>query len=385
MQQGVVRNSDLIDTLQRYADLFTFAPVGCVVLGEDSRVDDANRVAAATLGWPRSWIMGQLFSRWIVKADLTRFFEHLRNACRSDQTISDEFRIRDRRGRTRNVRFDSIAMISREEDSSHLPTGTVRRCQLTIIDITEQHWAARDSRLRDELTHVARLNSCGEMAAALAHELSQPLGAIALYCNASVRSLRAGAIEPERLAASLEKMAEAAMHASGTIRGLRSFLRKSESSVKSLDLNEVLRDGAQMASAYAKDRGGCIALRLGGNLPRVRANATHLQQVLLNLLQNSIDAMQHSDSESRRVVITSDRLDETTVRVTVADSGPGMTTEQRRRAFEPFYTTKTNGMGVGLPISRSIIESYGGRLWAPRGVRRGTTLTFTLPTDEHSS
>src|SRR5690606_8858149 len=106
MEQSVVRNSDLIDTLQRYADLFTFAPVGCVVLGEDGRVDDANRAAADTLGWSRSWIVGQLFSRWVVGQDPDRFLGFLREACRSDKVVSAEFRLEDRHGRLRDVRLD---------------------------------------------------------------------------------------------------------------------------------------------------------------------------------------------------------------------------------------------------------------------------------------
>jgi PAS domain S-box-containing protein len=387
MEQSVVRNSDLIETLQRYADLFTFAPIGCVVLGQDSRVDDANRAAAETLGWPRSWIIGQLFSRWVVPRDLSRFLDHLDKACRSDRIVSGEFRIEDRHGRLRDVRVDGIATITRDTSDSDAADRAVRgrrRCQLAIVDLSDRRLDPPGSgRLRDDLAHVARLNACGEMATALAHELCQPLGAIALYCNASVRGLRDGSVNPTQLAASLEKAAEAAMHASCTIRGLRGFLSKSGSGVELLALNDIIRDGAQMAAAYAKQRETRIELRLDDTLPTVRANRTHLQQVLLNLLQNSIDAMQGIEAERRRVVITSDRFDTFTVRVTVADLGPGMTDSERRRAFEPFYTTKKSGMGVGLPLSRMIVESYGGRLWAPRGVRRGATLSFTLPAHEH--
>ena len=380
MEHGVVRNSELIETLQRYADLFTFAPVGFVVLTEDSRVEDVNRAAAGMLGWPRSWVAGQLFSRWIAKADTKRFLEHLRNACRSEQVLSDEFRIRDRRGRTRDVRFDSVAMISRGGQDA---TYSMGRCQLSMTDVTEQRFAARGSADLGELAHAARLNSCGEMAAALAHELSQPLGAMTLYCNATIKSLRAGHFDAPRLAASLEKISEAAGHASATIHGLRTFLSKRDPSVETLQLNDVLRDASRMAAAYAKERGSDIELHLADGLPPVQANRVHLQQVLLNLLQNSIDAMQELGREDRRVIVQSEHPEPCTLRVTVTDSGPGMTPQQRRRAFEPFYTTKQNGMGMGLSISRSIIESYGGRLWARR-VRRGTTLSFTLPANEQS-
>ncbi|HEX6993452.1 MAG TPA: ATP-binding protein [Gammaproteobacteria bacterium] len=374
MEQTVVRDQELIGTLQRYADLFTFAPVGALVLTEDSRVEEINRAAASMLGLPRGWIAGQLFSRWIAKRDAKRFLEHLRNACRANQPLSDEFRINDRRGRTRDVRFDSVAMIARG-DAEDAP---LRRCQITMTDVSEQRWFGRDA--LNDLAHVARLNSCGEMAAALAHELSQPLGAITLYCNAAKKSLAAGA-DDQQLAALVAKIADAASHAQATVQGLRAYLSKREASVEDLDINAVVRDAARLAGAYAKERGARVELRLSESVPKVRANRVHVQQVLLNLLQNSVDAMQQTAADARRVVVVSDRPEPGIVRVTVADTGPGMTDEQRIRAFEPFYTTKKNGMGMGLSISRSIIESYGGRLWAPKA-RRGTTLSFTLPANE---
>lgn len=375
MEQSVIRNPELIETLQRYSDLFTFAPVGVVVLAEDGRVEDVNRAAASMLGWPRSWVAGQLFSRWIAKDDVKRFLQHLRNACRSEQALSDEFKIKDRRGRSRELRFDSVAMIPRGADTGHLP-----RCQISLTDVTEQRWATRDG--IDDLAHAMRLNSCGEMAAALAHELSQPLGAIKLYCNATVKSLESDERDREKLSGLLEKIAAAASHADATVRGLRAFLSKREAAVETLDLNDVLCEASDLAGAYAKERACRVELRLGERLPPVQVNRVHVQQVLLNLLQNGIDAMQQMPAAERRVVVTSDRPKRGILRVTVSDTGPGMTAEQRRRAFEPFYTTKENGMGMGLSISRSIIESYGGRLW-PRNVRRGTALSFTLPANEH--
>src|SRR5690606_2214734 len=243
MEQSVVRDRELIGTLQRYADLFTFAPVGAVVLTEDSRVEDINRAAATMLGLPRTWIAGQLLSRWIAKADAKRFLEHLRNACHSRQSLSDEFRINDRRGRTRELRFDSVAMITREEDA-HAKLG---RCQVTMTDVTEQRWVSRDG--LNDAAHVARLNSCGEMAAALAHELSQPLGAIALYCSAAKKGLGSGRVDEEQLTAIVEKITAAASHAHATVQGLRAYLSKREASTEELDVNGVVRDAARLAGA----------------------------------------------------------------------------------------------------------------------------------------
>lgn len=373
-EQSIARAPNLIETLQYYSDLFTFAPLGVVVLAEDSRVEDINRSAASMLGWPRSWIAGQLFSRWIGKNDAKRFLEHLQNACRHQRPLTDTFRIKDRRGRTRDVRFDSVAMISRDKP------GRVRRCQMSLTELTEQRNGGRAGEGIDDLAHAMRLNSCGEMAAALAHELSQPLGAIRLYCTATINSVRAE--DPAAVEGLLEKISAAAAHADATIQGLRAFLSKRDNAAERLDLNDIVNDAAQLAAAYAKERSSRIELHLTRPLPAVKVNRVHVQQVLLNLLQNGIDAMQQMPASDRLVVVTSDQAKPAMLRVTVADAGPGMTAEQRRRAFEPFYTTKTNGMGMGLSISRSIIESYGGRLW-PRNVRRGTAISFTIPTYEH--
>ena len=377
MEHSVIRDKELVGTLQRYADLFTFAPVGAVVLTNDSRVEEINRAAAAMLGLPRSWIAGQLFSRWIEKNDARRFLEHLRNACHSTEPLSEEFRIYDRRGRTREVRFDSVRMLKR--DAAGAPS--LGRCQITLTDLTEQRWLNRDG--LNELAHAARVSSCGEMAAALAHELSQPLGAIALYCNAAKRGIDGGRVDEAEIEKIVEKITAAAAHAHATVQGLRTFLSKHEAVVEELDINSAVRDAAALAGAYAKEHHSKIELRLAERLPSARGNSVHLQQVILNLLQNGIDAMQDVPAEDRRAVVVSDRPEPGIVRVSVVDCGCGMTDEQRKRAFEPFYTTKKNGLGMGLAISRSIIESYGGRLWAwsPKA-RSGTTLSFTLIANE---
>src|SRR5690606_37894276 len=190
-------------------------------------------------------------------------------------------------------------------------------------------------------------NSCGEMAAALAHELSQPLGAIALYCNAAKKNLAGGSVDEQQLASVVEKITAAASHAHATVQGLRTYLSKREAAIEDLDINMVVRDASRLVGPYAKERCSRIELRLADDVPTVRARRVHIQQVLLNLLQNSVDAMQQVAAADRRVVVLSDRPEPGLVRVTVADSGPGMTEEQRRRAFEPFFTTKKNGMGMG--------------------------------------
>src|SRR5690606_16255651 len=229
-----------------------------------SRVEEINRAAASMLGLPRAWIAGQLFSRWIAKGDAKRFLEHLRNACHTNQPLSDEFRINDRRGRMRDVRFDSVAMIARGEEAA---AGRLGRCHITMTDVTEQRWFSRDG--LNDLAHAARLNSCGEMAAALAHELSQPLGAIELYCSAAKKTLADGPADERQLAAVIEKITAAASHAQATVQGLRSYLSKREVAIEEFDINAVVRDASRLVGAYAKERGSRVELRLADGMPTV--------------------------------------------------------------------------------------------------------------------
>lgn len=376
MQQSVAQSSSLIDTLQRYTDLFTFAPVGYVVLRSDGTVEDVNRAAAALLGWPRTWIVGQPFARCIARKDAGRFRRYFGEVYACDATVKGEFRIRDRKGRQRDVRLDSVAMVPRG--------GGERLCQASIIDVTEERGEAAESQatqqsIHEELAHVARLNSCGEMVAALAHELNQPLGAIMLYCKAGLGSLGSNRVPTSQLQAALEKISAAATHAAGTIRNLRSFLGKAPAVTEEVDLNGALAAGARMAGAYAKERGAAVELRLSPRLPPWHGNRVHVQQVLLNLLQNSIDALHGGECKDARVIVASCLAEPGVLLVTVEDRGPGMTPLQQRKALEPFFTTKKNGMGVGLPICRSIVESYGGRLSVGSGEAGGTTVSFTLP------
>jgi two-component system sensor kinase FixL len=375
MPPSVATRVDWSGAPLRYEDLFRLAPIGWIVMREDSRVEDINHAAARMLGWSREWLIGQRFSRWILAEDVERFSAFLEHACRSEESRSDELQLKDRHGRARDVRLDSAAVA---------PRADLNRCQLNIIDINEQHLAEQETRLlQDELAHVARLNSCGEIATALAHELNQPLGAIVLYCNACLKGLGSCSEDPARLAPLLEKTCAAAQQASGVIQRLRTFLRKAESSKSPADLNRLILETLRLVSPYAKDRGSRIKTRLESGLPLIVADHVHIQQVLMNLIQNAIEAMHAMPVGRRTVLVTSEYSSAHMLSVTVSDSGPGMDASTRQRAFEPFYTSKKNGMGIGLSLSRSIIESYGGRLWAAPCADRGARLHFTLPIEGH--
>jgi two-component system, LuxR family, sensor kinase FixL len=216
----------------------------------------------------------------------------------------------------------------------------------------------------------------GEMAAALAHELNQPLTAIMSNAHAGERYLAQGAPPLDEIRDILQDVVGDARRAGEVIQRLRGLLRKDEARLLPLDVNHVIREMATLVHTDAVLRSVGIDLNLAPELPLVRGDRVQLQQVLLNLVLNGMEAM-GAAGEARRIVIRTQMADGA-VRVAVQDQGPGIPADQLSRIFDTFYTTKPNGMGMGLAISRSIIETHGGRLWAENNPDGGATFSFTL-------
>lgn len=261
--------------------------------------------------------------------------------------------------------------------------GAVQGIIAVTRDISERKRVEeRLARLQDELAHVTRLSTLGEMATGLAHELNQPLTAVINNLDAGRRLLRAErAAMPEVAAAIGEAMGEAA-RAGRILQRLRSFVRRGEAERTLVDVNRLVTEVVELAAADLRARRVRLELELGTGLPPVSADAIQVQQVVLNLLWNAVEALGQGGEGERRIVIQTERAGEREVEVAVSDTGPGLTAEVRGRLFDQFFTTKQSGMGLGLPISRSIVEAHGGRLWAdatdpePAG---GATFRFTLP------
>jgi len=246
-------------------------------------------------------------------------------------------------------------------------------------DITLQQRSRLEAeRLRRDLTHVGRVTTMGEMAAALAHELNQPLTAILSNAHAGERYLAQGAPPLGEIREILQDVVGDARRAGEVIQRLRSLLRKDEARFLPLDVNQVIREMAALVRTDGILRNVGIDLDLATALPRVRGDRVQLQQVLLNLVLNGMEAMGPS-GEARRVVVRTLHTD-AAVHVAVRDQGPGIPADELSRVFDTFYTTKASGMGMGLAISRSIVEAHGGRIWAENNPDRGATFAFTIPT-----
>ncbi|WP_277593180.1 PAS domain-containing sensor histidine kinase [Pseudomonas chlororaphis] len=244
---------------------------------------------------------------------------------------------------------------------------------------------------QDELAHTARLVTLGELASGIAHEINQPLAAVVNYANASQRYLQALDTQPQavqKVAQGLERIAEQATHAAEVIKRLRAFLRKGGRRVQALDLAEVARETVRLCAWEAQACQVTIELRLADNLPPVYADRILLEQVLLNLLRNAIEANREvHPQQGSQIVLGARASSEGGVEVSVSDQGPGVSAEQLAQLFTPFYTSKANGLGLGLSMSRSIVEGFGGDLQAQpqsRGLKMCCHLPATAPAQADS-
>jgi C4-dicarboxylate-specific signal transduction histidine kinase len=240
---------------------------------------------------------------------------------------------------------------------------------------------AHESQLRHqaEIARVSRMSTMGEMAASLAHELNQPLTGAINYCNGCLRMLREGAINTEKLTLGMENAVEGATLAANIIRRIREFVQKSDTQHSTVDLNRAIRNIATLVNPEARHHTVKIKLDLDEKLPLVEGDLIQLEQVVLNFIRNGIDAMDTIKPENRNLTITTRRINETTIMVSTTDSGVGIAMEAMPKIFDAFYTTKADGMGIGLSISRSIIESHQGRIKARPLSAGGTEFFFELP------
>jgi two-component system sensor kinase FixL len=247
-----------------------------------------------------------------------------------------------------------------------------------VRDLSErQATEARLQELQSELVHISRLTAMGEMASTLAHELNQPLSAIANYMKGSRRLLESATDDvSQKVRDAIDKAGAQALRAGEIIRRLRDFVSRGESERRVESLAKLIEEASALALVGAKEHGVRVTFRFDPRADFVLADRVQIQQVLLNLMRNAVDAM--TESARRELVLSTTALPENVVEIAVADTGPGIAEEVAEQLFKPFVTTKREGMGVGLSISRTIIDTHGGRIWAGANPGGGTIFRFTL-------
>jgi PAS domain S-box-containing protein len=258
--------------------------------------------------------------------------------------------------------------------------GEITRAVHTVKDITERKRAEQEAfDARRELTRMERLSRMGELSASLSHELNQPLTAILSNARAALRFLEAGKLDPGELEEILQDIVKDDKRAGDIIRNLRAMVKPEEGEQELTSINDVLHETVALFRSEAIIRNVRIKMDLADPLPLLYVTKVQIQQVLINLMMNAAESMTGDESAERIIVLRTAASGEGLVKVAVRDFGSGIGEEELRRIFEPFFTTKRSGLGMGLSLSRSIIESHGGHIWAENNPDRGMTFYFDLP------
>ena len=346
-----------------------------ILIDENGVIETFNRSAERLFGWTAAEVIGKNVSLLMEGADRAGHDGYLKRFLNTGEAkiigIGREVPARRRDGSV----FPAMLAVGEVQQSNP------RRFVGFLHDITQRRQAeeaARQSEAR--LNHFARLSTMGEMAAGLAHEINQPLTAIATFSQAATRMLaRPEGIEREDLSEALDQITAQALRAGEVIRRLRAFVKNREVRHERVDCRRVVEDSRLLLEADARSNNVQLRLQVADSLPPITADPVQLQQVLINLVRNAIEASIDVPGAHREVVVSAKLDGAGMVEVAVADHGHGLSPEAAERLFHPFFTTKPSGTGLGLVISSSIIRAHHGRLAYRSTPGGGCTFFFTLP------
>lgn len=339
----------------------------------EGRITYVNPAFCRMVGWSEEELLGRDPPMPYWPPEDREQIERLLASVLAGQAPREGFEVR--LMRKNGERFDALVYEAPLIDGQGRQTGWMG----SVLDVSARKRAEEQLRQQQErLQFTARLVTMGELASTLAHELNQPLSAIASYSTGCLNKLESGAYEPAELAQVLRKLSAQAQHAGQVIRRVHEFVRRTEPKRVPCDLNSVIDDALGLIDAQARRRGVRVQAELAADLPEVCADRVMIEQVVVNLLRNAIDAMRDTPPGARLLGVASTNGN-AGVTVSVADRGSGISAEVAERLYAPFFSTKEEGMGMGLNICRSIIELHKGRLWFEPNPAGGTMFRFTLP------
>ena len=348
---------------------------GLVVFDQQGQVEFANKRFGDMLGHSVQQLIGQPASLFICTRE-RRHFEKLLIA--TPETLGPiDLQLCCASGR----RIDTMISPRQMRDVHGILQGLL----VVVTDITARKAVELRSRdLQTQLAHADRLKSMGAMAAALAHEISQPLGAISNYAEGCLTKLSGPVTDAVELASPLRGILRAAHRGAEIVRRTKDFARLHPHCLALESIDHLMHEVAELCRPEARQRGVSLELCLADNLPTVLVDGIQIQQVLTNLIQNAFNALECVEYGRRSIVVSAKLFSEDELEVSVADSGPGIPGNDSEALFEPFVTSAENGTGLGLAIAREIIESHEGRIWNESNVDRGALFRFVLPLKSQS-
>jgi PAS domain S-box-containing protein len=350
--------------------------VGIVLFRPDLTVQRCNTAFERMFGWT----LEELVDRPGLLAD--EMDDGWSPVLHALQTAGGPFRTEIRLRRKDGTEFDADVACTPLTEEFGLPAGFVAN----FADISDRkHAEASLRKTQDELAHVARVMTLGELAASIAHEINQPLTAIVANASVSINLLSRPAPHIPMIRQLLTEIMADGHRAGDVMKRLRQLATKSDPHRTLLDINAVIREVVALVDSEIQRHGAAIRVALTPDLPPVNCDRVQLQQVLINLVMNGLEAMDEITDRRRQLTVRSIARDEKTVRVSVQDAGVGIASPSADKLFDAFFTTKSAGMGMGLSISRSIVEEHGGRLWATKNARFGATFQFELPVYSESA
>ena len=374
-----VRAADLASELQigeeRFRRVVEAAPSAMIMVNQEGQITLANQQAEKTFGYPREELLGCPIEM-LVPERLRSGHQGFRHDYLCDPQARPMGAGRELFGRRKDG-----SEVPVEIGLSPIHTSKGLLVLASIVDITERKLAELEAaRQRHDLAHLARVSTLGELSSSLAHELSHPITAILSNAQAAQRFLADDNVDLDEVREILNDIVTQDQRAGEVIHGLRLLLQKGEPQKQcdDVDLNEVIRDVVQLMRGDLINRNATLDTHLAQNLPAVTGDRVQLQQVLLNLALNGCEALGDYNSSERRLLIAS-QWENGAVRVSVSDSGSGIPGEKMEQVFERFFTTKKEGMGLGLSICRTIIDAHRGKIWATNNGGCGATFHFSLP------
>ncbi|MFL6846575.1 MAG: sensor histidine kinase [Allosphingosinicella sp.] len=365
-------NRDLLRREAHLRSILETVPEAIVVIDEAGRIQDFSPAAQRLFGWSVAEVAAKNVDMLMPSPYREAHDSYLQRYYRT--------------GERRIIGVGRVVVGERKDGSTfpmelavgEMRIGEARYFTGFVRDLTErQQTETRLQELQSELVHVSRLTALGEMASSLAHELNQPLTAIANYLKGGKLLLGRDEVPQEKVAEAVDKAASEALRAGQIIRRLRDFVSRGETERSVESLAKLIEEASALALVGSKEHGLRVRFDFDREADLVLADKVQIQQVVLNLIRNAIDAM--GESERRELVVSIAAAGPDFAEVRVADTGPGIDPEVAGQLFQPFVTTKRTGMGVGLSISRTIVEAHGGKIQAERNESGGATFRFTLP------